>query len=67
MTRNETLQAAVRVTMAHQRHAQAVDSLNRVKRNGDTQAQNRAQRRVQDALHDLMRAELEASKCPTPM
>jgi hypothetical protein len=39
-----------------------VDSLRRVKMKGDTQAANRAQRRVDDALHDLMRAEREAAR-----
>lgn len=65
MTRNDTLNAAIIVTMAHQRHAQAVEALHRVKASGDTQAQNRAQRRVNDALHELMRAELEANRCAT--
>jgi hypothetical protein len=65
MTRNETLRAAIAVTLAHKRHAEAVDSLARVKARGDTQAQRRAQMRVTGALHDLMRAELEASRCAT--
>ena len=62
MTRNETLNAGIRLAMAHRRHAQAVDSLERTKRRGDTQAQRRAQARVSEALHDLMRAEREASR-----
>lgn len=62
MTRNEQLNAGIRIAMAHRRHAQAVDSLRRVKMRGDTQAQARAQRRVNDALHDLMRAEREAAR-----
>ena len=62
MTRNDTLNAGIRLAMAHRRHAQAVDSLRRVKMRGNTQAQARAQRRVDDALHDLMRAEREATQ-----
>jgi hypothetical protein len=62
MTRNEQLNAGIRLAMAHRRHAAAVDSLRRVKMKGDTQAQARAQRRVDDALHDLMRAEREAAQ-----
>ena len=35
----------------------AIASLERVKRKGDTQAINRAQRRVEQATHRLMQAE----------
>lgn len=62
MTRNDTLNAGIRLAMAHRRHAAAVDSLRRVKMKGDTQAESRAQKRVNDALHDLMRAEREAAR-----
>jgi len=62
LTRNDTLNAGIRVAMAHRRHAQAVDSLRRVKMKGDTQAINKAQRRAEDALHDLMKEEREAAR-----
>jgi hypothetical protein len=62
VSRNDTLNAGIRLAMAHRRHAAAVDSLRRVKMKGDTQAQARAQRRVDDALHDLMREEREAAR-----
>jgi hypothetical protein len=65
MTRNDTLNAAIAVTIAHRRHAEAVDSLRRVKMRGDTQAQRRAQARVTDALHDLMQAEQRAARYET--
>jgi hypothetical protein len=65
MTRNKTLTAAIAVTLAHKRHAEAVESLERVKRRGDTQAQRRAQTRVDSALHEYMRAEREARQCAT--
>ena len=62
MTRNKLLSAAIAVTMAHQAHAQAVDSLCRVKASRDTQAQRRAQARVDAALHRLMALENEARR-----
>lgn len=62
MTRNQTLNVGIRIAMAHRRHAAAVDSLRRIKMKGDTQAQARAQRRVEDALHDLMKKEREAQR-----
>jgi hypothetical protein len=48
--------AMLRATQARQA---AIDSLARVKIKGDTQAINRAQRRVNDATHRLMQAERE--------
>ena len=48
--------AMLRATKARQ---DAIDSLARVKIKGDTQAINRAQRRVNDATHRLMQAERE--------
>jgi hypothetical protein len=48
--------AMLRATKARQ---EAIDSLARVKIKGDTQAINRAQRRVNDATHRLMQAERE--------
>ena len=62
MTRNKTLAAAIAVTLAHRRHAEAVESLERTKQRRDTQAQSRAQARATAALHDLMRAEREARR-----
>jgi hypothetical protein len=44
---------------AHQERQDAIRSLERVKRKGDTQAINRAQRRVEQATHRLMQAERE--------
>ena len=48
--------AMLRATKARQ---DAIDSLARVKIKGDTQAINRAQRRVNDATHRLMQVERE--------
>jgi hypothetical protein len=44
---------------AHTERQDAMRSLERVKRKGDTQAINRAQRRVDQATHRLMQAERE--------
>lgn len=44
---------------AHTERQNAIDSLERTKRKGDTQAINRAQRRVDQATHRLMQAERE--------
>lgn len=56
---NETLAKHRLLFRAHQERQAAIDSLERVKRKGDTQAINRAQRRVNDATHRLMQAERE--------
>jgi hypothetical protein len=42
---------------AHRERQDAIARLERVKRKGDTQAINRAQRRVEQATHRLMQAE----------
>ena len=62
MTHNTTLNAGIRLAMAHRRHAQAVESLRRAKMGKDTQAQRRAQQRVNEALHDLAQAERQAAR-----
>ena len=62
MTRNRLLAAIVAVTVAHQDHAAAVDGLQRAKARGDTQAQRRAQTRVDAALHRLMALENKARR-----
>lgn len=49
----------VAILRATQERQEAIASLERVKRKGDTQAINRAQRRVHDATHRLMQAERE--------
>ena len=49
----------VAMIRAAQVRQEAIDSLARVKIKGDTQAINRAQRRVNDATHRLMQAERE--------
>ena len=56
---NTAIQKHVVMLRATQERQQAIESLERVKRKGDTQAVNRAQRRVNDATHRLMRAERE--------
>ena len=47
------------LSRAYSERKDAMDSLERVKRRGDTQAINWAQRRVYDANHRLMQAERE--------
>jgi hypothetical protein len=56
---NTAIQKHVAMLRATQERQQAIDSLARVKIKGDTQAINRAQRRVNDATHRLMQAERE--------
>jgi hypothetical protein len=56
---NSAIQKHVSMLRATQERQQAIESLERVKRKGDTQAVNRAQRRVNDATHRLMQAERE--------
>jgi hypothetical protein len=56
---NSAIQKHVSMLRATQERKQAIESLERVKRKGDTQAVNRAQRRVNDATHRLMQAERE--------
>ena len=56
---NKAIQKHVAMLRATQERQQAIASLERVKRKGDTQAVNRAQRRVDDATHKLMQAERE--------
>ena len=57
---NDTLAKHAAMFRAHQERQDAIRSLERVKRKGDTQAINRAQRRVEHATHRLMQAEREA-------
>lgn len=54
---NDTIAKHSLLTRAHQERQDAIRSLERVKRKGDTQAINRAQRRVEQATHRLMQAE----------
>ena len=56
---NSAIQKHVSMLRATQERQQAIESLERVKRKGDTQGVNRAQRRVDDATHRLMQAERE--------
>jgi hypothetical protein len=56
---NDTIARHVAMLRAHRERQDAIASLERVKRKGDTQAINRAQRRVDDATHRLMQAERE--------
>lgn len=56
---NDTIAKHIVMLRAHQERQDAIRSLERVKRKGDTQAINRAQRRVNDATHRLMQAERE--------
>ena len=56
---NSAIQKHFAMLRATQERQQAIQSLERVKRKGDTQAVNRAQRRVDDATHKLMQAERE--------
>ena len=54
---NTVIAKHVAMLRATQERQAAIDSLARVKIKGDTQAINRAQRRVNDATHRLMQAE----------
>jgi hypothetical protein len=58
---NETIAKHTLLFRAHTERQDAIASLERVKvkRKGDTQAINRAQRRVEQATHRLMQAERE--------
>ena len=56
---NGTIHKHALLLRANQERQDAIASLERVKRRGDTQAVNRAQRRVNDATHKLMQAERE--------
>ena len=56
---NDTIHKHTLLFRANQERQDAIASLERVKRRGDTQAVNRAQRRVNDATHKLMQAERE--------
>jgi len=56
---NGTIRKHTLLLRANQERQDAIASLERVKRRGDTQAVNRAQRRVNDATHKLMQAERE--------
>jgi hypothetical protein len=56
---NDAIAKHVAMLRAHQERQDAMRSLERVKRKGDTQAINRAQRRVDQATHRLMQAERE--------
>jgi hypothetical protein len=58
---NDTIAKHVAMLRAHQERQDAIRSLERVKRKGDTQAINRAQRRVEQATHRLMQAEREVA------
>jgi len=56
---NDTIARHVVMLRAHTERQNAIASLEHVKRKGDTQAINRAQRRVDQATHRLMQAERE--------
>ena len=56
---NDTISKHTLLFRAYQERQDAIRSLERVKRKGDTQAINRAQRRVEQATHRLMQAERE--------
>jgi hypothetical protein len=56
---NDTISKHTLLFRAHQERQDAIRSLERVKRKGDTQAINRAQRRVEQATHRLMQTERE--------
>ena len=57
---NDVIAKNIMLQRANREWQDAIASLERVKRRGDTQAINRAQRRVYDANHRLMKAEREA-------
>ena len=54
---NDIIAKHVVMFRATQERQNAIEALERVKRKGDTQAINRAQRRVEQATHRLMQAE----------
>jgi hypothetical protein len=56
---NDTIAKHAMLFRAHTERQNAIRSLERVKRKGDTQAINRAQSRVKNATHRLMQAERE--------
>jgi hypothetical protein len=56
---NDAIAKHIAVSRAYTERQEAIRSLERVRRKGDTQAINRAQRRVNDATHRLMQAERE--------
>lgn len=56
---NDTIAKHLLLSRAYTERQEAIRSLERVKRKGDTQAINRAQRRVYEANHRLMQAERE--------
>jgi hypothetical protein len=56
---NDSITKHTLLFRAHTERQDAIASLERVKSNGDTQAINRAQRRVNEATHRLMQAERE--------
>jgi hypothetical protein len=56
---NDAIAKHVTIHRANRERQDAIASLERVKRKGDTQAINRAQRRVEQATHRLMQAERE--------
>ena len=58
---NAMIAAQEALQRAHRARLEALASLHRAKQRGDTQAQKRAQARVNDATNRLMQAEREAS------
>jgi len=54
---NDTIAKHLLLSRAYTERQEAIRSLERVRRKGDTQAINRAQRRVYEANHRLMQAE----------
>jgi len=56
---NDTITKHLLLSRAYTERQEAIRSLERVRRKGDTQAINRAQRRVYEANHRLMQAERE--------
>lgn len=56
---NNVIAKHVAMLRATQERQGAIENLERVKHKGDTQAINRAQRRVNDATNRLMQAERE--------
>jgi hypothetical protein len=56
---NDAIAKHAAMFRAHTERQDAIRSLERVRRKGDTQAINRAQRRVDQATHRLMQAERE--------
>jgi len=57
---NDAIAKHIAMMRATRDRQDAIASLERVKRKGDTQAINRAQSRANDATHRLMQAEREA-------